>query len=260
MTRLTNRIEANLLGKRKDFPLRTVAGYNWLQHLGMAAIFVDRKDAAGAWHHCMSSARSFVASLQLEARDGERQWFHLSEPAVFDAMRRYMLPTRRPHYDLFLDVFERFRVNADHLMSEVEPRMAKLCSLEDFSLLANVYLNAVKRMPSGVGVYFVHDKGNPSFTDVVVHAPNGFRRFIGNIKGAEGSEIMADVSSYYTVLMSQRHAGNLELFPEELEKIEASLVALVDGVRDEVVAAELSQALDELDGCQTPRISVGYGT
>lgn len=253
MTIMKNHLEDTLLGRRQDTPLRTVGGYNWLQHLGMAAIFDDRKDLAGAWHHSRSAARSFVASLQLLSRPGGRQFFHLSGPSVYDAVERYMLPTHTPHYALFQNVFERFKVEADQLMSHIEPSMTRLCALEDFSMLSNVYLNAVERMADGVGVYFVHDRANPAFTDIAVHAPNGIRRFLGAMKGAEGSQTMSDVTAYYAILISQRQAGNVELYPEELERIESTLTALVEGVRDEGDSGSLAQSLEAFEAAEPPR-------
>lgn len=258
MTRMRNQIELQLLGASRAFPLRTVSGYNWIQHLGMAALNDDRRDVSGSWYHSKWAAKSYVASLQLLSRDGTRQWFHLSEDALYEAVRKCLLPTATPHRDLFKAAFERFRIEADTLMSEVEPSMARLCSLEDFSMVSNVYLNSVKRMPQGVGVYFVHDRIDRSFTDIAVHSPSGIRRFLGALRGAERSPVMDDVAAYYNVLISQYKAGNLDLSAGELRVVEATLNDLVGGLRDAEAALSLADSLDELETASAAPLAVSY--
>ncbi|MBY3155306.1 hypothetical protein HFO56_23570 [Rhizobium laguerreae] len=250
MGRMKNQIEAALLGAAGS-GLRTVDGYNWVQHLAMSAILEDRRDAAQAWLHTRSAARSFLASLQLLARPGPRQWLHLSDEAVFRSFASYMLKTFGSHVDLFDRVYWRFKTDVAAVMTEVAPQLAKLCGNYDFSMLVNVYLNTVEKLPPGVGVYFVHSDQNPGFTAVTVYPPSGFQRYLANTRQTGVRDALDDATGYYAVLVSQQEAGNIALSSDELSRIEDAVTSLIAERPDAVGAESLMLSPDSFEAIET---------
>ncbi|MCV9964402.1 hypothetical protein OIU34_21165 [Pararhizobium sp. BT-229] len=247
MIRMRNHIEAALLGLSRADELRTVGGYNWIQHLAMAALLDDRNDAAQAWLHSKSAAKSFVASLQLLSRPGPRQWFHLSDDAVMDRYREYMLKTFSTHAGLFDTAYARFKSDVAAVMTEIAPQLGRLAGSGDFSMLVNVYLNTVERLPDGVGVYFVHHEQMPGFTDVAIYPPSGFQRFIGKVRETGVASAMDEAAGYYAIVVSQHEAGNLELSSGELIQIEETLTGLICDSRRQETAGSLMQSYHNVE-------------
>jgi hypothetical protein len=229
MTRVRNHIESALLGYSHADALRTVAGYNWVQHLAMAAILDDRNDIAHARLRSRMAAKSFVASLQLLARPGQRQWFHLSDEAVMDRFGEYMLTTLSLRSSLFDHAYGRFKSDVAVVMTEVVPHLGRLAASGDFSMLVNVYLNTVETLPDGIGVYFVRNEEKPCFTDVVIYPPPGFQRFIDMTRKSSRAATLDEAVGYYAILVSQHEAGNIQLSFDELFQIEETLSGLVTG-------------------------------
>ncbi|MCZ7862764.1 hypothetical protein O9X98_15420 [Agrobacterium salinitolerans] len=247
MNRMRNHIEAALLGLSRGDELRTVGGYNWIQHLAMAALLDDRREAPEAWLRSKSAATSFVASLQLLARSGQRQWFHLSDDAVMERFRAHMLKTFSAHDVLFDYVYERFKSDVAAVMTEVAPQLERIAGTGDFSMLVNVYLNTVNRLPDGVGVYFVHHEMMSGFTDVTVYPPSGFQRFMGRVRDTGVSAAVDDAAGYYAILVSQHEAGNLELSAAELLRIESALTGLIYESRQTGTSLSLMNAMDTFE-------------
>jgi hypothetical protein len=247
MNRMRNHIETALLGLSRVDELRTVGGYNWVQHLAMAALMDDRMDA-GAWMRSKSAATSFVASLQLLARPGPRQWCHLSDDAVMDRFRKFMLQTFSSQEMLFNRAYVRFKTDVAAVMTDVAPQLERIAVSDDFSMLVNVYLNIVNRLPDGVGVYFVHNEATPGFTDVEVYPPSGFQRFMGKVRDTGASAAVEEAARYYTILVSQHEAGNLELSTVELMRIESALTGLIKATRQSGTPAGLMSAMDAFGG------------
>ncbi|MCS4088708.1 hypothetical protein [Rhizobium sp. BK176] len=231
MRRMRNQLETALLGEA-GIDLRRVSGYNWVQHLAMSAILEDRKDAAQAWSHTRSAARSFVASLQLLSRPGPRQWLHLSDDVVFRSVSAYLLKTFSTHMDLFDRVYWRFKTDVAAVMTEVAPQLARLCGNDDFSMLVNVYLNTVEKLPDGVGVYFVHSDQRVGFTAVTVHAPSGFQKYMTNVRDRGLKVALDDAAAYYAVLVSKQQSGLVSLSSAELARVEDAVASLIAEGRD----------------------------
>ena len=247
MNRMRNHIEAALLGLSQVDQLRTVGGYNWIQHLAMAALLDDRRDAPEAGLRSKSAAASFVASLQLLSRPGPRQWFHLSEDAVMERFREYMLKTISAHDVLFDRAYARFKTDVAAVMIEVAPQLGRLAGSDDFSMLVNVYLNTVDRLPDGVGVYFVRHEMISGFTDVAVYPPSGFQRFMGKVRDSGVSAAVDEAAGYYGILISQHEAGNLELSAAELMRIENALTGLIYSSRQTGTSLSLMHATDSFE-------------
>jgi hypothetical protein len=250
---MRNQLERALLGEAAT-ELRRVAGYNWVQHLAMSAILEDRKDAAQAWLHTRSAARSFVASLQLLSRPGPRQWMHLTDDVVFRSVSAYLLKTFSTHMDLFDRVYWRFKTDVAAVMTEVAPQLARLCGNDDFSMLVNVYLNTVEKLPDGVGVYFVHSDQRVGFTAVTVHPPSAFQKYTSNlhVKGFETA--LDDAAGYYALLVSQHQRGLISLSSTELARVEEAVTSLIAEGRD-VVGAE---NLLSYDGVEATEVAPRY--
>jgi hypothetical protein len=205
----------------------------------MAAVFDDRHDAPGAWMHSKAAARSFVASLQLMASDAGHQWFYLSKSEVFAAVSPLILQTARSHEYLFGQAFARFTADVGAVMAQVEPTMARIRNTGDLCLLSNVYLNAVRRMPEGVGVYFVADRVERRFTDVALYPRNGVQTFLAKARNHGSDPVIDDSASYYALLLEQYETGQLDLSDEELAGLEAAVVGIIqkeDGFGEETAA------------------------
>jgi hypothetical protein len=248
MKRVRNQLETALLGEAGT-ELRKVAGYNWVQHLAMSAILEDRKDAAQAWFHTRSAARSFVASLQLLSRQGPRQWLHLSDDAVFRGVSTYLLKTFSTHMDLFDRVYWRFKTDVAAVMTEVAPQLARLCGNDDFSMLVNVYLNTVVKLPDGVGVYFVHSDQRVGFTAVKVHPPSGFQKHMTNVRDRGLQAALDDAAAYYAILVAKQQSGLISLSSAELALVEDAVTSLIAEGRD-VVGADTLLLFDSVEATE----------
>lgn len=255
MKRMRNQLETALLGEAET-ELRRVAGYNWVQHLAMSAILEDRKDAAQAWVHTRSAARSFVASLQLLSRPGPRQWLHLSDDAVFRSVSAYLLKTFSTHMDLFYRVYWRFKTDVAAVMTEVAPQLARLCGNDDFSMLVNVYLNTVEKLPDGVGVYFVHSDQRVGFTAVTVHPPSAFQKYMTNTRDSGLQVALDDAAAYYAALVSKQKSGLVSLSSAELARVEDAVTSLIAEGRD-VIGGE---SMISFEGVEATEAAPNYAS
>jgi hypothetical protein len=230
-------IERALLGGLETSPLRTVGGFNWIQHVAMSAMTEERGEPGTSWSHCRQAALSFVASLDLLSRPGATRFFRLPDGAVADAVSDYMLPVLSDAFALVVTTCERFAREVGLVMSGVFGQMRPVVAGEDLSLMANAYLNSSGRLPADKGAFFVR-------------CGEG-----GRSVGVELSPVLEDrdevrpdlaawaASAYCRELLLNVRAGTMTVPDFEMARIERS-VASISGVAIEGRNVDLCRALE----------------
>lgn len=245
MTKMRNYIEAAVLGESVRFPLRSVDDFNWVHHLAMSSVFYDRHDYQQATTHVRKAALLYVASLQLMADEGNDKWFHISREDIASRHASFVPVTRMTKTGLFTAAYDRFKDQVAFAMTTVAPYLETVCAVDDLSMMSNVYLNAVRSMPGGAGIYFREVADKEGFQGVVIHRGKDRMATEDVLSARHARSAIHSAVSYYSILASQLKSGAIILNDDEREAARNALDAL-----DRIIAARREPAANDIDAFQ----------